>query len=225
MVGNTELGGVSNCVLNYFRFIDRERFFFDFLTYGENGFDEKVRALGGETHVVHNFKNPLKGCPDLKKVFSENKYDIFHCHLTSLSVFPLFAVRKDPSIKIVHAHSTTDPKDKWSFVKNTLKGVSDRYADTRFACSDLSGRWLYGQKDYFLMPNAIDLERFCFSSEARQRLRSLHAIEGICMGFAGRFEPQKNLLRFLDIAESVQKNTTSVAVLVGNGSQKNELIR
>ena len=48
LVGNTELGGVSNCVLNYFRYVDRERFFFEFLTYGETEtlFEEGVISGG-----------------------------------------------------------------------------------------------------------------------------------------------------------------------------------
>jgi len=226
LVGNTELGGVSNCVLNYFRYVDRERFFFEFLTYGETAFDQKVRDLGGETRVVNDFRNPLKGCADLKRILKNNEYDIFHCHLTSLSVFPLFIANKEKiGTKIVHAHSTTDEKDKHAFFKNVLKNYADRYADARFSCSDLSGKWLYGDKEYFLMPNAIDLDRFSYSAEAREKLRAENGIDGLVMGFAGRFEQQKNLFRFLDIAKIVQEKTNSVAVLLGNGSQKEELVR
>ena len=226
LVGNAQLGGVSNCVLNYFRYVDRERFFFDFLTYGESAFDEKVRALGGETKVVNDFRNPIKGCSDLKRILKNNEYDIFHCHLTSLSVFPLFVANREKiGVKIVHAHSATDEKDRHAFYKNVLKKYADRYADARFSCSDLSGTWLYGNGEYFLMPNAVDLDRFSFSQDVRKRVRDEYGVEGLCMGFAGRFEPQKNLFRFLDIAEIVQKKTDSVAVLLGDGSQKEELIR
>lgn len=226
VVGNTRLGGVSNCVLNYYRYFDRERFSFDFITYGETPFDEKVASLGGKTHVVHDFRNPVAGCRDLSDILEKNEYDIFHCHLTSLSIFPLYEANKAKiPLKIVHSHSTTDGKEKTAPIKYALRPVADLYADARFSCSDLSGRWLFGKKEYYLMPNAIDLDRFRFDEEARKRLRAENLIEGLIMGFAGRFEEQKNLFRFLDIAEAVQKKTNSVAVLVGDGSQKKNLVR
>lgn len=41
VVGNAALGGVSSCVFNYYKHIDRSRVVFDFYTYGESPFDEK----------------------------------------------------------------------------------------------------------------------------------------------------------------------------------------
>ena len=45
VVGNAALGGVSTCVFNYFKYIDRSKVQFDFYVYAESGFDEKIRAI------------------------------------------------------------------------------------------------------------------------------------------------------------------------------------
>ncbi|MBR1748003.1 MAG: glycosyltransferase [Clostridia bacterium] len=226
LVGNTSLGGVSNCVLNYWKYFDKEKFSFDFFTYGETDFDEKVKRIGGECHAIHDFRDPLKACSDLKRFLREERYDIVHSHLTSLSVFPLYVAKKEKiDVRIVHSHSTTDGKEKTAVIKNVLKRFADHYADARFACSVKSGEWLYGSKVFFLMPNAIDLDRFSFDPSARKALRNQYDIRGVCVGFAGRFEYQKGLFRFLDIAKEVSKRTESTAVLIGDGSQKEELKR
>lgn len=224
LVGNAELGGVSNCVLNYFRKTDRTKFRFDFFTYGESALDDKVREMGGEVFYVPDFKNFPSACRILKKHLSGIKYDIFHSHLTALSVFPL-RVAKNVGIKarICHSHSTTDSSEKTYFIKNALKNLSDKYATDLFACSEHSARWLYGERKAFILPNAIDIGRFEFNPWVREKLRTDCGIKGICMGFAGRFEFQKNLFYFLDVAKAAQSKRECTAVLVGGGSQEGNL--
>ena len=52
VVGNAALGGVSSCVFNYYKHIDRSRVVFDFYTYGESPFDEKIRALDPDARIL-----------------------------------------------------------------------------------------------------------------------------------------------------------------------------
>lgn len=42
IVGNARLGGVSSCILNYYRHTDLKKFSFDFVTYAPSVFDERV---------------------------------------------------------------------------------------------------------------------------------------------------------------------------------------
>ena len=39
VIGNAKVGGVINCVMNYFRNIDTSKVQFDFYTYGPSPFD------------------------------------------------------------------------------------------------------------------------------------------------------------------------------------------
>lgn len=53
VVGNAALGGVSSCVFNYYKHVDRSRVVFDFYTYGESPFDEKnTRARSRCAHFL-----------------------------------------------------------------------------------------------------------------------------------------------------------------------------
>ena len=40
IVGNAQLGGVVSCLLNYYRYVDKSKYRFDFITYGPSQFDE-----------------------------------------------------------------------------------------------------------------------------------------------------------------------------------------
>ena len=60
IVGDATLGGVSMCVYNYFKNIDKTRFSFDFFTYGESMLDDKIKELGGNVIYIPSFKkNPF----------------------------------------------------------------------------------------------------------------------------------------------------------------------
>lgn len=226
LIGNAELGGVANCVMNYYRNIDREKFEFDFITYGESSVDEEIKALGGRVFYVRDFRLFPLAMKQLKKILTENSYDIFHSHLTSLSGFPLYVAKKcGIKNRICHSHSTTDGKEITAAVKNLLKRHAFRYATHLFACSEYSAEWLYGKEaKVFIMPNAIDPARYAFDEEKRLKTREDCILDGsLAVGFAGRFEYQKNLRFFLDTAACLDKKTPAVAVLVGDGSEKEKL--
>ena len=226
LIGNAELGGVANCVMNYYRNIDREKFEFDFITYGASSVDEEIRELGGRVFYVKDFRLFPVAMKQLKKILTENRYDVFHSHLTALSVFPLYIAKQcGVGVRICHSHSTTDGKEATSIVKNFLKKHASRYATHLFACSEYSAEWLYGEgANVFIMPNAVDKDRYAFDGGKRLQTRKDCILDGsLAVGFAGRFEYQKNLRFFLDAAACLDKKTPTVAVLVGDGSEKEKL--
>lgn len=226
LIGNAELGGVANCVMNYYRNIDREKFEFDFITYGASSLDEEIRQLGGRVFYIEDFRIFPVATKQLKKILIENRYDVFHSHLTTLSGFPLSAAKKCGIEKrICHSHSTTDGKELTAVVKNLLKKHAFRHATHLFACSEHSAEWLYGKgKEVFIMPNAIDPDGYAFDEGKRTQTRADCLLDGsLALGFAGRFEYQKNLRFFLDVAARLDKKTPTVAVLVGDGSEKEKL--
>ncbi len=226
LVGNAELGGVSNCIYNYFRAIDKSRFEFDFITYGPSALDEKILAEGGSVHYVPDFRNFPAACREWKKLLKTENYDIVHSGLTSLSAFPLYcAKRAGIGARICHAHSTTDGKELISAVKNVLKKPAAQYATELFACGEKAAEWAFGKRkdDAFILPNAVDLKRFSFDEKHRESVRSQLDINGFCMGYAGRFCYQKNLIFFLQVAKELQKTIPSTALLIGGGQDKDEL--
>lgn len=232
VIGNAQKGGVINCVMNFFRHIDRDKVQFDFYTYAPSPFDDEIRALGGRVFhypVVFNF---FKCVRHLKKAFKAEGYDIVHVHMTTLSFVGLLAAKlAGVKHRICHAHSATN-KDEgfvW-FVKSVLKHISRWFPTELAGCSRLSIDWLYGKRasqKAYLLHNAIELDRFDSSEEQRAQSKRKYGLEGYkVVGNIGRFEFQKNIPFLIKAFGILCKSRDDVRLaLVGGGSQLDEAKR
>ncbi len=222
-------GGVESVVMNYYRNIDRSSVQFDFICDSDSTdipYDE-IKALGGEVYLVSPYQKVFAYRKALVKLFREKKYQIVHSHLNTLSVFPLSAAKKaGVKIRIAHSHSTTNKKEwKKNLLKQILRPWSKVFANNYFCCSELAGRWQFGNKAYdegkvFLLRNSIDLEKFRFNDDLRKSKRKELGIpeDVFVVGHIGRFMPQKNHSFLIDIFKSLhEKDDKTLLVLAGQG--------
>lgn len=229
IIGKWVGGGVEAVVMNYYRNIDRSRVQFDFICDEDSTnipYDE-IEKLGGKIILVPPYQNIFKYKKKLKEILQEENYKIIHSHINTLSVFPLYVAKKvGIPIRIAHSHSTTNKKEwKKNLLKMCLKPFSKLYATHYFCCSELAGRWLFGNKKYdqgkvILLNNAIDLEKFVYNENIREDKRKELKItnETLVVGHIGRFVNQKNHEKLVDIFYEVHKqNNNSVLLLVGQG--------
>ncbi len=226
VIGNAKVGGVINCVMNYFRNIDTSKVQFDFYTYAPSPFDEEIKARGGRVFYFPSVFAFFKCVRFLRKSFKCEQYDIVHAHMTSLSFVSLLAA-KQAGVKhrICHAHSTTNKEEGFvHVVKSCLKHVSTWFATDIAGCSRLSINWLYGKKaakKAYLMRNAIDLDKFDVTDEEKQELKAHYGLENCkVVGHIGRFEFQKNI-PFLVKAFAIfcKSRDDARLMLVGGGTE------
>lgn len=214
-------GGVEAFVMNNYRKIDREKIQFDFLTsVDEPGyFDEEIKALGGRIFRAYPLKkNPFRNYHDIARIVRENDYQIVHRHTGSaFGYFDLRAAKKGGAkCLILHSHNPAAGK---SWVHRVSKRLLEIDC-TRLACSDAAGLFLFGNKEFTVMPNAIDCDKYQFSAEARNLVRTeWQAKDAFVIGHIGRLEEQKNHKRLVEIFSAVlKKNEKSILVCVGDGS-------
>ena len=235
VIGNWLGGGVESVVMNYYRNIDRNKVQFDFLC-SESSTDipyEEIEKLGGRVFIVPNYTKVVKYQKELQKIFKENNYKIVHSHISTMSIFPLRAAKKaGVPIRIAHSHSTTNKKEKKkNLLKQVLRPFSRVYATDYMCCSELAGRWLFGDKEYdkgnvYLLNNAIDLDKFKFDEKVRKTKRKELGIgdDTFVIGHIGRFVEQKNHRFLIDIFNYIhKKNSNSLLLLVGQGPLKKEI--
>lgn len=226
VIGNAKVGGVINCVMNYFRNIDTSKVQFDFYTYAPSPFDEEIKARGGRVFYFPSVFAFFKCVRFLRRSFKREKYDIVHAHMTSLSFVSLLAA-KQAGVKhrICHAHSTTNKEEGFvHVVKSCLKHISTWFATDLAGCSRLSIDWLYGNKaaeKAYLMRNAIDLDKFDVTDEEKQASKARYGL-GNCkvVGHIGRFEFQKNIPFLVKAFAILCKSREDVRLmLVGGGTE------
>ena len=228
-------GGVESVIMNYYENIDRTKFQFDFICdEGSTNIPyEKIEKLGGKVILVPPYQELFKYIKTLKKIFKENNYKIVHSNINTLSVFPLYAAKKvGVPVRIAHSHSTSNKKEwKKNLVKNILRPFSKKYANVYFACSELAGRYLFGNKTFdegkvIVFNNAINLDRFKYNEEKRKEIREKLNIKDdtFVVGHIGRFVAQKNHTFLIDIFNEIhKKNENSVLLLIGQGPLQNEI--
>lgn len=235
IIGKWIGGGVESVVMNYYRHIDRTKIQFDFICDNDSTDIpyEKIEKLGGKVILIPPYQKIVSYYKELVKVLKQEKYKIVHSHINTLSVFSLFAAKcAGVPIRIAHSHSTTNKKEfKKNLLKNVLKPFSKLFATNYMCCSELAGRWLFGNREYdkgnvFLLNNAIDLDKFKYDEKIRkEKRRELNIGEdAFVIGHIGRFVEQKNHSFLIDIFNEVHKqNKDSILLLVGQGPLMDEI--
>ena len=228
-------GGVEAVVMNYYRHIDRDKIQFDFICDDDSTRipTEEIEKLGGKVILIPPYQKVFKYHKTLKKVLQEGQYKIVHSHINALSVFSLWAAKSaGVSVRIAHSHSTSNKKEwKKTLLKNILRPFSKVFATDYFCCSELAGRWLFGNKTYdqgkvYLLNNAIDVDKFKYDEKIRKEKRKELKIKDkdLVIGHIGRFVQQKNHSFLIDIFNEVHKqNKNTVLLLAGEGPLKEEI--
>lgn len=235
IIGKMVGGGVESVVMNYYKNIDKNKIQFDFIIDSDSTYipREEIEKLGGRIIEISPYQNLFQYIKDLKKVLKENKYQIVHSHLNSLSVFPLYCAfcAKVP-IRIAHSHSTTNKKEwKKNILKNVLKPFSKFFATHYFACTEHAGIWLFGENVFkkgniFILNNAIELSKFEYNENIRKEKRNELNIsdDTFVIGNIGRLVQQKNHMYLINIFNEVQKKKeNSVLLLIGQGPLQNDI--
>lgn len=235
VVGKWVGGGVEAVVMNYYRNIDRDKIQFDFLCDSDSTnipYDE-IEKLGGRVILIPPYQKVFEYQKELIKIFKQNKYKIVHSHINTLSVFPLRAAKKaGVPVRIAHSHSTTNRVEKKkNMMKMVLRPFSKKYATHFFCCSELAGRWLFGDETYdsgnvFLLNNAINLDKFKYDKKIRdEKRKELELLDNILViGHIGRFVAQKNHTFLIDIFNEIhKKNDNAILLLAGQGPLQEEI--
>ena len=229
IIGKWLGGGVESVVMNYYKYIDRNEIQFDFIC-DEDSTNipyEEIEKMGGKVILIPPYQKFIKYHKKLKQVLKDGKYKIVHSHINALSVFSLFAAKcAGVPVRIAHSHSTSNKKEwKKNIIKNILRPFSRVFATDYMCCSELAGRWLFGNKEFdkgnvYILNNAIDVDKFKYDENVRKEIRKEIGIgkDTLVIGHVGRFVEQKNHRFLIDIFNEVHKeNTNSILLLIGQG--------
>lgn len=106
-------GGVESVIMNYYHYMDKNTFHFDFLcnSYNKIAFEEEIISNGSQTfHFPARSKNYKKYKKELKNFFENNasKYDAIWVNVCSLANIDYLKMAKKYGIKrrIIHSHNS-----------------------------------------------------------------------------------------------------------------------
>lgn len=231
IVPNMQSGGLETFIMNIYRNIDRDIVQFDFLVhYKEKKFyDDEIEKMGGKIYrfSLRNDNNIFKYMKELDSFFGEHKeYKVIHCHMSSIG-FLIFLIAKKHGIKIriAHSHNANTEKTFKGIVKNILIKPLKYISTINYACSEKAGKFLYGNKNFEVIPNAIDIRKFSYNEEIRKKIRKqLNLENNFVIGHIGRFCVQKNHEFLIEIFNNLcRKNSQLKLILVGEGELEKKI--
>lgn len=230
-VNNMHRAGLETMLMNYYRNIDRTKIQFDFLTHRpqKGDYDDEILALGGKVYYAPRLypQNYPAYFRFMKKFFAEHpEYQIVHSHIDAMSYLPLLAAKKaGVPVRIAHSHSTSIDRDFKYLLKQCFRLKLNSVATECLACGEASGRFLFGNRLFQIVPNAVDADKFLYSSEIRAKKRKeLNIEQKIVIGHVGRFCYPKNHVFLIKIFEQIRKlDESAVLLLVGVGEKEQEI--
>lgn len=235
-------GGRTQYALNNWKYIDKEKFLFDFVTFNnEYALEDELNKQGCRVHHFTCYRTENEGefITEWKQILKQG-YDVVHLNTSYWDSMILEEVAMDMRIPkvIIHSHNSgigtaTDSQtlERLTNRHYEVRNMLNEYKATDFwACSKEAAEWLYGDrisnKRIKIMKNAISLENFEFDNENRRSVRNRLGIadSDFVVGNVGRFVVQKNQSFLIQvIAECVKKNKKIKLILRGEGALKWQL--
>lgn len=219
-------GGAESMCMELYRHIDRSKVQFDFVKHTSQigAFEEEIYSLGGRVFEAPRLRvgTVFKYRRWWKRHFLDYpEHKIIHGHFFTISPVYFQIAKQFSRITIGHIHIS-----KASDLKKAIfaKFIS-RFTDYPLACSYVAGKWVYGNRDFTVLNNAIDMSAFRANPLMAVEVRDELNIKGrLVVGNVSRFNIQKNPYGIVEIFNLVHKKCpNSKLIWVGDGPLKREM--
>ncbi|MCM1368807.1 MAG: glycosyltransferase [Candidatus Amulumruptor caecigallinarius] len=213
-----DYGGIRAFIMNYLRYIDKEKFDVDIYVFGDDSspFTEEVQRLGARIFFEPE-NNAKKNIPRfIRQLYHFMKehgpYDVVHAHTNLIGAWVLIAAKlAGVPHRLSHSHTTDNFRD--SLIQRSYSGlrrwIVNRLATGKLACGKLAGENMYGKgADFKVAVNGIPTEKFLTPDRANVEAlrRSLSIPEGVRVyANVTRLDTQKNHLFAVEVFREIHK--------------------
>lgn len=237
IIGTMNAGGAETFLMKIYRGLDKTRYQMDFCIQAEDEcfYEDEINALGGRVYRIPPKSKSIKA-------FKKGLFDIIKDHqyryvlrITSNAMGFLdlaIAKKAGAEVRAVRSSNSSDGEGMKKKLAHCVgKLLYTKYVNVKIAPSDLAAKYTFGEKAYHdgevsLLHNAVDINTYAFSEQARKEIRDELGLdqETILVGHVGRFMKQKNHAFLLDVFKQIkEQNQKAVLLLVGAGGLEQEI--
>lgn len=219
------LGGISSVVMNWLRHLDANKYQFDFITFNDGPLKEEILALGGNIHIIPTIKQkPFQHLKAVNQILSDTQsYDVVHVHNSFKNgVLLWLAKQKGVKVRVCHSH-TSGVENKFLLPFMALfKALVTRASNVHLACGKQAGEFLYGNKPFTVINNAISVQRYLVQASDHQAIKKQFSLPNNkkLVLHVGRFSIVKNHQFLLQLAQDKSLDPSVHFVCVGEGPLK-----
>lgn len=221
----TAKSGIPNVIFNLLDGFDKSGMDLGYVSINEPSeyYKGQLRNLGVELFVVpRKLVSPLSYIRQLSRI--AEGYDIMHVHGNSATMVLEMIAAKLGGVKlrIAHSHNTSC---KMKLIDTLMRPLFYKLCNIRMACGTEAGKWLYGKRDFIVLNNGIDSDRYKYNTHIRHKIRQNLKIDNkIIIGNIGNFVEQKNHRFLIDIFKEIAKiQPDAILLLLGTGPLQTEI--
>ena len=225
-------GGVRNTISGVQSFIKNH------IKTNDEGFEYMVGESNGDSHFPFNkyldekrikrivfptlkVSNMMRYGRECRAFYENHRIDVLHVHnpITAF-IHNYYAKKQGVKVRIYHNHSS-------QFSDTILKSIRNRFlvflalknATHLVSCGKLAGIKIFGNKDFQIVPNAIDINKYKFSPKYRTEIREEFHIKKNqkVVGMIGILNRFKNQNFLIELAKQLPEVTF---LLVGEGPDR-----
>jgi glycosyltransferase involved in cell wall biosynthesis len=221
IVGVMDPGGMENFIMNLYEKMDKDKIQFDFVVHmrRDNDYVELIRQMGGKVYELPQLtKHPLRNLKAIYHIVKANNYPIVIRHASNALIAPQLLVAKmGGAYTICHSHNETDPN---KFLQKLGRVLMQLSVNDRFACSEKAGKWMFGNKPYKVIHNAIDIDKFEYSPDKAKTIIEEFKLQGKHIyGNIANFRESKNHLFLMEIYKEILKiDSEAIFFCLGEGN-------
>lgn len=205
------------------------------LIYEKVIFYEQLREKGVIFHdIVRRGKNPIKNLKMLNEIFLNNKFDAIWLNACTLTYISPLVLAKKHGVKVraIHGHSTDITRGNlMRFFHSINKKRIGKYANLFMGCTPeaamfVAPKSIIKDRNFIVVKNAIELEKYSYSKKIREEVRREFDIESddFVIGNVGHLIDVKNQDFLIDIFEEINRDVpNSKLIIVGEGELEQDL--
>ncbi len=219
-------GGAESMCMNLYRHMDRTKVQFDFVKHTPltGAFEEEIVSLGGRIFEAPRYRiyNHMQYLQWWRNHLEQHpEHIIIHGHFFSISAVYFGEAKKAGRITVAHSHIA---KASTRIKKLYIKPI-ENLADYRLACGMDAGKLLYPHKDFTVLNNAVETEKFRYDPEIRREYRAeLGLTDQFVVGIVAGISDHKNPRGVIEIFREVHRiRPEAVLLWVGDGPMRAEI--
>lgn len=214
--------GIAAFTMNYERFMATDAVCVDFVAPNEPSEQTRaeIESRGGRIFVLpQRNSNPVSYMRALGAIVRAGGYDVVHAHGNSATLYVdlAAAMRGGAHVRIAHSHNT---RCKQRLADKLLRPLFYQSYTHALACSQAAGEWLFPNRPFTVVQNAVDTAAYTFSPQTRERVRGELALgDAPVICHVGSFNRQKNHAFLLAaFAKLLNRMPNARLLLVGSGA-------
>lgn len=239
IISGLNRGGAETTLVNSLKYVDWNKFEYVFLCFGENrefDYTKEVLKYSGCRIEFINVPKMTKTSQHIKdiRMFLESEGDhlIIHCYTLLHSASVVLAAKEKYPI-IIHAHSSKDNSDKTSYLRKIYEFISKKIIQngnvTRVACGKDAGEYLFGDSEFSIIYNGIDLGemmKICRDYHISDSENTFKKRKQLKIGMFGRLVNTKNHIFAIEVVkEMVEMGCKDINLQIyGEGNMYDELL-